>query len=215
MGPALRKPSAVADSSRRPGAEAAGATHHLAERNRLETALELLATELRTLRVDYDRFFGGGLPTPPEELRMRIAQQLRDLRSANLAGVAENFRLASLEAQFSSYQEMYGRKLRSFEEGRGPRLREQVAAAPRYDAVAGIAIGQELEASAVMALFDGLNRGSERGAVADLDTFRAYLGQQLGAIRQKTGCSAVQFRVATEDGKLKLKAKPLPRTGAA
>jgi len=29
------------------------------------------------------------------------------------------------------------------------------------------------------------------------------------AIREKTGCAAVQFRLATEDGKVKLKARPV------
>ena len=43
----------------------------------------------------------------------------------------------------------------------------------------------------------------------DLGSFRAYLGKQVDAIRQKTGCSDVQFRLALEDGKLKLKARPL------
>jgi hypothetical protein len=203
-----------AEANRRPGGEAASAFQGMAERQRVEAALDSLGNEVRTLRVDYERFFGGGLPTPPEELRLRIAQRLRDLRGANLA-VAEGFRLAALEAQFHSYQEMYGRRLRGVEEGRGPRQREQVAEGPRHDAVAGIAIGQELEPAAVAALFAGLYQGSQRGAVADLDTFRAYLGQQLGSIRQKTGCAEVQFRVATEDGKLKLKARPLPRSGGA
>ena len=39
--------------------------------------------------------------------------------------------------------------------------------------------------------------------------FRGYLAQQIESIRLKTGCDAVQFRIATEDGKLKLKAKPV------
>ena len=43
----------------------------------------------------------------------------------------------------------------------------------------------------------------------DLDRFGAYLERQAEAIRSKTGCREIQFRVAVEDGKMKLKAKPI------
>jgi hypothetical protein len=50
----------------------------------------------------------------------------------------------------------------------------------------------------------------------DLDTFRGYLQKQMTQIRDKTGCDAVQFRVVNEDGKVKLKAKPVGgRAGGA
>ncbi len=53
--------------------------------------------------------------------------------------------------------------------------------------------------------------GAERGQGPrfDLATFGAYLERQAAAIREKSGCEEVHFRLATEDGKLKLKARPL------
>ena len=72
----------------------------------------------------------------------------------------------------------------------------------------------QIGAPSIEALFDGLYRQAKRPPTADLETFHAYIAQQLAAIRQKTGCTEVQFRIATEDGKLKLKAKPLPRTAS-
>ena len=38
---------------------------------------------------------------------------------------------------------------------------------------------------------------------------QSYLNKQAAQIRDKTGCSEVSFRVASEKGKLKLKAKPV------
>lgn len=166
------------------------------------------------MRVDFERFFAGALPVPPEALREQIAHQFRELRAANVTGVAENFRLGTLEAQFSAMAERYGRRLRETEEGRGAKRGRDDTAPPRYDPVAGIAVGAGLETGAVEALWRGLYQSSGRTVSADLDSFRAYLGQQMAAIRQKTGCSEVQFRVATEEGKLKLKAKPLSTAGA-
>ena len=213
----MRRPLTAPDSSRRPGLPTAGAGSLPADRQRVEIALERLSSDLKTLRVDYERFFSGALPTPPEDLRQRINQELRELRGANLPGVAENFRLGSLEAQFNSYHEVYGRRLRDAEEGRSIRKREPAPPAARYDPRAGIALGPGLETGAreaVEALFRGLYQQSGRPPAADLETFHAYLVQQLATIRQRTGCTEVQFRVATEDGKLKLKAKPLLDTAA-
>ena len=45
----------------------------------------------------------------------------------------------------------------------------------------------------------------------DLGRFRAYLDRQAEVIRKKTGCAEIQFRIAVEEGKMKLKAKPLRR----
>ena len=71
----------VPDSSRRPGLPAAGVVSLPAERQRIEIALERLSSDLKTLRVDYERFFSGALRTPPEDLRQRIAQELREHRA--------------------------------------------------------------------------------------------------------------------------------------
>ena len=40
------------------------------------------------------------------------------------------------------------------------------------------------------------------------DSFQSYLKKQASQIRKKTGCEQVRFRIASEDGQLKLKAKP-------
>ena len=52
------------------------------------------------------------------------------------------------------------------------------------------------------------------GPKFDLDSFEKYLARQIAALREKTGCDQVQFRLAEEEGKLKLKARPVPRTGS-
>jgi len=65
----------------------------------------------------------------------------------------------------------------------------------------------------VAALYHGLAGGDagdkREGPRFDLASFGSYLERQAAAIRVKTGCEEVQFRLAAEDGKLKLKARPL------
>ena len=47
-------------------------------------ALDQLGRDIQQLRVDFERFFNGALPLPPEELRARVQGQIRHLRGQSL-----------------------------------------------------------------------------------------------------------------------------------
>jgi hypothetical protein len=175
----------------------------------LEQSLQRLSHDLRELRIEFERFFSGAEAVPPEELRGRVQVQLRELRQRNL-GLADNFRLGSLEAQFNAYNELYNRRLREREEGRHVAPRPAApAVAPAYDAEAGIAVDERPSRDALAALFQRLYPTADRAARVDFESFCALVAAQGEQIRQRSGCARVLFRVAEEEGKLKLKAKPL------
>lgn len=179
----------------------------------LDSRLAQLAEGIEQFRVDTERFFNGGLSLPPEELRSRLQAMLRELRSMTLRAAADQYRLGTLEARFNSFSELFGRRLREREEGRGAPVPRAAAAPakPAYDAREGIelrAAGTGAEAAAVEALWSGL-AAAGGGRRLELETFRGYVAKQLDEIRAKTGAAAVQFRVVEEDGRLKLKAKPI------
>jgi hypothetical protein len=174
-----------------------------------EPRLARLSDLIEQFRIDSERYFNGALPIPPEELKLRVQRALRDLRSVNLRSAAEIFRLGGLEARFNVLSENVGRRLREREEGRGVHRPVETAAEPaRYDPEAGIVLGRAEAPEAVEALFAGLAR---RGAAAklDLESFRGYLARQIEEIRAKTGAEQVQFRLTEEQGKVKLKARPV------
>lgn len=178
----------------------------------LSETLDQLGQDIRKLQVDFERFFNGGLHLPPEELRTRIQNQIRALRNLTLTTSVDNFRLGDLEARFNSYNELFNRRVRDREEGRHLAARPAVAERPRYDPEAGIVFGAKVDPEAVEALYQGL-AGRGEGPKFDLDSFQTYLARQAAALREKTGCNEVQFRLANEDGKLKLKARPVPAKG--
>ncbi|MES1243704.1 MAG: MXAN_5187 C-terminal domain-containing protein [Acidobacteriota bacterium] len=174
-------------------------------------ALDQLARDIRQLQIDFERFFNGGLPLPPEELRTRVQTQLRNLRNLNMPSAVESFRLNDLEARYNSYNELFNRRLRDVEEGRrGPHKVFAFVERSRFDPRGGIVFGSDIDPEAAEALYHGLSAGAGDGPRFDLDSFQTYLRRQTEAIRQKTGCSEVQFRVTEEEGKLKLKARPVP-----
>ncbi len=177
----------------------------------LSDALDMLNRDVQQLRVDFERFFNGALPFPPEELRGRVQAQIRTLRAlSNGATAVDNFRMSDLEARFNSYNELFNRRLRDTEEGRHPAARHAPPPAPRrHDPAQGIVFGDRVDPEAAAALYQGLVSAPGDTPRFDLDSFQTYIKRQVAAIREKTGCAEVQFRLASEDGKVKLKARPV------
>lgn len=175
---------------------------------RTNTDLDTLDRGIRKLRVEFERYFNGALDLPPSEFQNQVERLIRELRG-NLNSAVDRFRFNSLEARYNSYVEMFNRRLRDFEEGR-VKARRNREATPRFDPLDGVTVGESVDSGAAAALYQGLYAGdSTKSRRVDLDSFRDYLAKQATLIRQKTGCQEVQFRLANEGGKMKLKAKPL------
>jgi hypothetical protein len=166
--------------------------------------LDRLEQDIHALRVDFDRFLAGELDVPPEQAREAIRTQIVSLQGAAKTAV-DAFRLSALEARFHSYSELFNRRLRARESHHAPPRR--VARQPA-DPKNGIVFGQHIDADAVAPLHRHLYRDQASGAM-DLGAFASYLARQHQLIRERTGCSKVSFRIVEEDGKKKLKAKPV------
>jgi hypothetical protein len=200
--PGLQRPGAPAGPAPAPGRRPAPG---------IGEALDQLNVEIQKLRVDFERFFNGALPFPPDELRNRVQSQIRTLRGMSLQSAVDSFRLGDLEARFTSYNELFNRRVRDLEEGRHAAARAVLPhpEPKRYDPEKGIVFGEHADPAAAEALYQGLAASPGDAPRFDLDSFQTYLAKQVAAIREKTGCSQVQFRLAAEDGKLKLKARPV------
>ena len=173
---------------------------------RTNPELDTLERDLKTLRVEFEKYFNGANDLPPGELQSKVERRVRELRGS-VRTAMDRFRLSGLEAQNNAYNEMFNRRLRAIEEGRSHRPRRD-AAPPRIDPRSGIVVSGEIGDHALAALYQGLY--SERSKrQLDLDKFRSYIDRQTSAICSKTGCSEVRFRLVNESGKTKLKAKPV------
>jgi hypothetical protein len=126
----------------------------------------------------------------------------------------DSFRLGDLEARFNTYNELFNRRLREREEGRHRVHRPAPVEVQRFDPLKGIVIGANVDPEAAEALYQGLASRPASAPRFDLDSFRTYLSRQVSALQAKTGCAEVQFRLAEEEGTLKLKARPVNRQGS-
>jgi hypothetical protein len=177
----------------------------------VEELLMRLDQDIRRFQIDFERFFTGNLPMPPEQLRIMVQNQIKELRTVHMKAVAHRFRYNGLEAKFNALLVLFNRRLREYELGRKTQ-RSLDAQGPSHDPIKGVIINDQPAVAAVQALFNGLYADSDRAPRADFDKFQTYLNKQVAQIRDKTGCDEVSFRVASEKGKLKLKARPIKPT---
>ncbi len=169
--------------------------------------LDALEHDLKVLRVEFEKYFNGANDLPPADLQTKIDRRIRDLRT-QMRSAVDRFRIAGLEHQNSSYNEMFNRRLRVLEEGRTPRpMRPTGHRAP--DPEAGVVVRGRISDEALGALFHGLYPEATQRQPPDLDRLRQHIDGQVAAISERTGCVEVRFRLAAEDGKMKLKAKPM------
>ena len=191
-----------------------------------EQQMNRLEREIRAMRIDFERFFNGAREVELREVerrRQRIGQELKALRSSNLKSVELGFRLSALEGRFHSHGELVGRRVRQLEEGApltARRLAEELVGearrpaerSARRAAERGLEIAGAVSPEAAETLYRGLHQQAGGRPRFDPESFRIYLERQLETIRAQTGCDRVVFRIAEEDGKMKLKARPVPRT---
>lgn len=190
----------MSSNPKRPQAKAPDLSHEL----------DRLDREIQQFHIDSRRFMAGDLDIPPDELMERITASIRKLRVRGIRGVADNFRLNSLEARFNSHRELHNRRIRETEQGKTRRAVRGVRDQP--DASRGIVFGENGDLHAVENLYKGLFlKTGTRNPAMDLERFRTYIHRQADTIREKTGCSDIQFRVDVQDGKAKIKAKPIRR----
>lgn len=176
----------------------------------LTRELDQLDREIQQFHVDSRRFLAGDLDIPPEDLMERISGTIRKLRVRGIRGVADNFRLNSLEARYNSHRELHNRRVRESEQGRSRRAMRGVR--EEADPRKGIVVGENGDLHAVEKLYKGLFlKSGTRNPAMDLERFRSYIHRQADTIREKTGCRDIQFRVDIQEGKAKIKAKPIRR----
>jgi hypothetical protein len=181
---------------------------------------------LRQLQAKWDMFFAGVERKPPLELQGQVDVLVKRYANAEIRNSGERFRLQTLTARFSTFNELWQKRLRAREEGKvfgmhGLRAEQAPAApppslapppaAPRSSSgdEFRVADGQRDQA-AIRALYDSYvdeRRRAGDAAAPAFDAFRQLVSQQAERIRSEKGAKAVDFRLETKDGKVSLKAR--------
>ena len=189
----------------------------------LQEDLDRLDVAIRQLQVKWDLFFNGAEKKPPSDLQTQVEALVRRYANAEIRNNGERFRYQSLSARFTSFNELWQKRLRAREEGkifgqhglRAERLPPPVAppppAAPSAAAAEEIRVSDaSRDTAGVRALYERFveeRRRAGEGPAPAFETFRDLIGKQTQRIRAEKGAVAVDFRLETKDGKVSIKAR--------
>ena len=193
----------------------------------LSEDLDRLDTTLRQLQVKWDLFFNGQEKKPPSDLQSQVEQLIKRYANSEIRNNGERFRYQGLSARYTTFNELWQKRLRAREEGKafgmhGIRaeqmsLRRPAAPppgpqAPRPGPAAGeIRVADaSRDQDAVQQLYnrfveERIRAGETHAPV--FENFRDLIRQQTERIRAEKGARAVDFRLETRDGKVSLKAR--------
>jgi hypothetical protein len=186
--------------------------------------LDRLDVSIRQLQVKWDLFFNGQEKKPPVDVQSKVEALIKQYANAEIRNSGDRFRYQSLSTRYSTFSELWQKKLRAREEGkpfgvhglraeqmpppRSPALPPPGAAAPPPGE---IRVSDPLrDTAAVRALYERFveerkRAGETRAPV--FENFRDLIKQQTERIRAEKGAQAVDFRLETRDGKVSLKVR--------
>ena len=84
----------------------------------IDEDLGQIERDIRTLKIEYEQYFGGGRPRPPSDTQWRCENMLKRYaeRTADL-NYAQRFRYNNLSQTYAKYQDMWRKKLIQKESG--------------------------------------------------------------------------------------------------
>ena len=182
----------------------------------IEEDLQVLDIKLKQLRLEYEQYFLGNRTRQPNQLRGEVNKMVALWGNMPIQNTGYRFKFNNLRARFFSFKRHWDETCRKIEEGRYERHifkanlkdRERAEAQTRSRPKRGAAreVGDEKLYDAYLSAREACGQGV-KGMTPD--KLNGLLKKQEAAIRKKTGCDSVRFRVVVEDGKAKLKASPV------
>lgn len=189
----------------------------------LQDDLDRIDVMTRQLQVKWELFFNGAEKKPPSELQTQLETLLKRVNNTEIRNNGDRFRFQGLSTRYSTFNELWQKKLRAREEGRLYGMHglkaEKIAPPPRP--ALNVSFRPEApqefrvqdaarDTAAVRALYERFVEERRRvgeGQAPAFEAFQALIGKQADKIRSEKGAQAVDFRLETKDGKVSLKAK--------
>jgi hypothetical protein len=178
--------------------------------------LVLLDVRIKQLRTEYEQYFLGSRKREPQLLRGDVNKMVMHYANVPIQNTGYRFKFNNLRARYFAFKRYWDMTCRKIEEGRYER---HLFKAKLHDGKEGAAptgpkgvlaseanaggddLFEDFRAARLACGLDAKNVTREK-----LDSM---LARQEAAIRERTGCDQVRFRVVVQDGKPKLKATPV------
>jgi hypothetical protein len=175
----------------------------------VDEELTRLEEDIRRLKIEYEAYFNGGTPRPPNDTLYRVEQVIKRYSgdTARL-NVSQRFRFNQLWQRYSVLSDLWRKRLRDREEGRESHPRRRSAETPRDTQV--VCRNPDREQAKVdqllQALVEAKQRVGERTDDIDPARFQRFVREKTRQLKQELGCDSVQFSVTVKEGRVRFTA---------
>jgi len=183
-----------------------------APQHRIEADLARLEAALRELKVKYDMFFVGALKLQPLELRGEVDRIIKRHLNSPIPKYANRFHFNALVSRYNSLSELWGKTLRSVEEG-DRRTRHSEDSAVREQLIARCRVQDPRNDHETMqALYrrfqDAHRKKGQEKPTLSFDKFVRGVSNQTRSLQERSGCGEIELRLVVSNDKVQLKARP-------
>jgi hypothetical protein len=199
--------------------------------------LNVLETQLRRLKIEYEVYFSNPTKRPPTDIEWKVLSLLRKFSDGGRMSFSQRYRYNEMAQRYAVYSDLWRKKSRIREEGyrrpqdallsvQGVRADEELK--PQRNPVYGLshaaAAGATSQATSqpftmheseagreqVERLYNTLVAAKKKAGEnvsGNLDSFSTFVQKKTAEIRKQYHCQDVEFSVELADGHVKLKAK--------
>ncbi|MGB0010073.1 MAG: MXAN_5187 C-terminal domain-containing protein [Candidatus Sulfotelmatobacter sp.] len=196
--------------------------------------LNVLETQLRRLKIEYEVYFSNPTKRPPTDIEWKVLSLLRKFSDGGRMNFSQRYRYNEMAQRYAVYSDLWRKKSRIREEGyrrpqdallsvQGVRPEEEHKPAhPVYGlshaaAASAAATSQpftmhenEAGREQLERLYNTLVAAKKKAGESvsgNLDSFSTFVQKKTEQIRKQYGCKDVEFSVELAEGHVKLKAK--------
>lgn len=199
--------------------------------------LNVLDTQLRRLKIEYEIFFSNPQKRPPTDIEWKVLAMLRKFSDGGRMNFSQRYRYNEMAQRYAVYSDLWRKKSRIREEGyRRPQdailsiqgVRAEEEHKPQHHQVYGVSHAAAAAAGGVSAphftlhnvdqaeheqverLYNTLVAAKKKAGEnvsGGIDSFTAFVQKKTEQIRKQYKCENVEYSVEITDGGVKLKAK--------
>ena len=199
----------------------------------VDEELNLLESQLRRLKIEYEVFFSNPQKKPPSDLEWKVLALLRKFSDGGRMSFSQRFRYNEIAQRYAIYSDLWRKKSRIREEGyrrpqdallsvQGVRPEEHVPEDKVYGVGHAFPTDERFvvhcsdagaEREKVEKLFIALSEAKKKtgeNTSGSFESFSSFVQKKTEQIRKQYGCEKVEYSVDVADGKVKLTAKAKP-----
>lgn len=179
----------------------------------IDEELSKLEDNIRRLKIEYEAYFSGGQPRPPHDTVFRVETTIKKFNDGVAKfGFGHRFRFNQLVQKYAVYSDLWRRRLKDKEEGRGAfgAQRREVEEKPADGSTRVVCSDPDKEKDKVdqllKAMIEAKRQVGERVDNIDPYQFSKFVSEKTRQLKESLGCEKVQFSISVEEGRVKFKA---------